>query len=81
MTGVQTCALPISTVYYHKTKVSFRTGRYSGVFAWSSVQTGLWTHSTTLNGTFSGKKAPGTEASVNKYIGFYTLEAYWNCYN
>lgn len=79
--GVSTVSvISADTVYYRGTKVSFRTGRYAGVYFWSSVQTSLWTHSTTLNGSFSGRKAPGIEASVNKYVGGGGVEAYWNCY-
>ncbi|MGM9905315.1 hypothetical protein [Lactobacillus sp.] len=67
------------TVHYKNTAVYWNHGRTAGLWGWSEVQSHVYTHSTTVNGEWSGWKKRGTLASVNKYIGKNTLEAYWDC--
>ena len=50
-----------------------------GVWSYSNVQTGVYQHSASANGAFSGWKSPGVEAHASKFIGTGTAECYWNC--
>ena len=79
--GLAFSATPVlaNTVYYKGSAVEWDYGRRAGFWGWSHVQSGSYTHATTVNGTFSGWKKPGRRASVDKYIGTSTLQAYWSC--
>lgn len=68
------------TVYYKGYAVEWNYGRTpSGLWGYSEVQTGHFTHRATVNGTNSGWKRPGVLASAKKFIGNGHVEAYWDC--
>ncbi|MBZ9637414.1 hypothetical protein [Clostridium sp. FP1] len=70
------------TVYYNNDTVnviSWDHGRTLGVYSYSDVQTGKYTHSSTANTTSSGWKEPGVRAHAKQFIGTDTATAYWNC--
>lgn len=68
-----------ATVWYKGTAVYWNYGRAVGVWSYSNVQTGVYQHSASANGAFSGWKSPGVEARASKFIGTGTAEYYWNC--
>lgn len=68
-----------ATVWYKGTAVYWNYGCAVGVWSYSNVQTGVYQHSASANGAFSGWKSPGVEAHASKYIGTGTAECYWNC--
>lgn len=51
----------------------------AGLWSYSHVQSGVYEHSATANGAFSGWKRPGVEARASKYIRTGTAQCYWNC--
>ncbi|EJO5349122.1 hypothetical protein NRP93_003279 [Clostridium botulinum] len=77
------CAISVpamaQTVYYKGKAVNWEHGRTLGVFSYSRVQTSVFEHSATANGTFSGWKDPGDEAYAEELVGKNTATAYWNC--
>lgn len=68
-----------ATVWYNDTAVYWDYGRTAGLWSYSHVQSGVYEHSATVNGAFSGWKRPGVEARASKYIGTGTAQCYWNC--
>ncbi|TAA09258.1 MULTISPECIES: hypothetical protein [Streptococcaceae] len=68
-----------ATVWYNDTAVYWDYGRTAGLWSYSHVQSGVYEHSATANGAFSGWKRPGVEARASKYIGTGTAQCYWNC--
>ena len=68
-----------ATVWYNDTAVYSDYGRTAGLWSYSHVQSGVYEHSATANGAFSGWKRPGVEARASKYIGTGTAQCYWNC--
>ncbi|HHK1576438.1 TPA: hypothetical protein ACQOIZ_001707 [Streptococcus pyogenes] len=68
-----------ATVYYNGTAVYWDYGRTAGLWSYSNVQSGVYEHSSTANGAFSGWKKPGVEARASKFIGNATAQCYWNC--
>ena len=81
------CVAPVlatsSISYYNGTPVYFEYGRtIAYVYAYSSVQSSYYTHSTSIkksNGgvASSGKKAPGVKAYAEAYVGFNTPQCWW----
>ena len=68
-----------ATVWYNDPAVYWDYGRTAGLWSYSHVQSGVYEHSATANGAFSGWKRPGVEARASKYIGTGTAQCYWNC--
>lgn len=68
-----------TTVWYKGTAVYWDYGRTAGLWSYSNLQSGVYEHSASANGTFSGWQSPGVEARVSKFIGTGTAECYWNC--
>jgi len=66
------------TVYYKGSALSFDHGRSWGVYSESTVQSGVYDHSTTANTTFSGWEKPGTAAHAIEFVGTGQATAYWN---
>ncbi|MBU3171920.1 hypothetical protein [Clostridium estertheticum] len=87
LTALSICLISVipamaETVYYNGDKVnviSWDHGRSWGVYSYSDVQTGKYTHSSTANTTSSGWKEPGTQAHASEFVGKGTATAYWNC--
>lgn len=79
--GLVTSATPVcaKTVYYKGSAVEWDYGRTAGLWGWSHVQSGTYTHGTTVNGKWSGWQSPGIMASVSKFIGNEKLQVYWSC--
>ena len=68
-----------ATVWYKGTAVYWDYGRTAGLWSYSNVQSGVYEHSASANGAFSGWESPGVEARVSKFIGTATAECYWHC--
>lgn len=72
-------AAEAATVWYKGTAVNWDYGRSWGVYSYSNVQSGVYSHSATANGTWSGWKNPGVEAKASQFVGAGAATAYWNC--
>ncbi|MFA9493508.1 hypothetical protein [Streptococcus sp. E17BB] len=79
LAGAGSSIVSAATVWYNGTAVYWDYGRTAGLWSYSHVQSGVYEHSATANGAFSGWKRPGVEARASKYIGTDTAECYWNC--
>lgn len=67
-----------ATVYYKGSAIIWDHGRSWGVYSESTVQSGVYDHSTTANTTFSGWQKRGVAAHAKQFVGTGTATAYWN---
>ncbi|MDW8752815.1 hypothetical protein Q7W31_04370 [Streptococcus suis] len=79
LAGAGSSIVSAATVWYNGTAVYWNYGRTAGLWSYSHVQSGVYDHSATANGAFSGWQPPGIEARASRFIGTGTAECYLNC--
>lgn len=57
-----------ATVWYKGTAVYWNYGRTAGLWSYSNVQSGVYEHSATANGAFSGLVQLNVTGIVGKYL-------------
>ena len=69
LTGAGGSIVSAATVWYKGIAIYWNYGRTAGLWSYSNVQSSVYEHSATANGSFSGWQSPGIEEHVSKFIG------------